>query len=244
MTTTRVLITGANGLIGRILRERLPHDFILHGLDREPGPDRSVLTADIAEPEQLEHAFRQLPALQGIVHLAADSRVDAPWASVLRNNIVGTRMVYEMARRFNVPQIVFASSNHVMGAREFRNELPTVPIGVTAPVAPDGDYGVSKVFGETVARYFADRYGIRSICLRIGSVLPDDRPFAQARWRRLWLSHRDLVQLIALSLRSNLEFGVFYGISANRDSPYDITETRRLLGYRPQDDAALLPASD
>lgn len=243
MSRPQVLVTGANGLIGRILFGRLANDFVLHGLDREPSPDRSVLLADIAEPEDLERVFRKLPALDHIIHLAADSRVDASWASVLRNNIVGTRVIYDMAQRFNVPQIVFASSNHVTGAYEFRTPPPAFPIGVHAPIAADGDYGLSKAFGETVARYFADRHGIRSICLRIGSVLPDDRPAAQARWRRLWLSHRDLVQLISLSLRSNLEFGIFYGISANRDSPYDIGDAFRDLGYRPEDDAELLTES-
>jgi hypothetical protein len=37
-----------------------------------------------------------------------------------------------------------------------------------------------------------------------------------------------------------LKYGVFWGISANQPSGVDISETRRMLGYHPQDDAIQL----
>lgn len=240
MAKRQVLITGARGLIGRILYQGLADDYALHGLDRIPDAVRRIIQADIAEYDELERLLRQLPAIDRIVHLAADPHVDAPWGSVLRNNIVGTRNVYQAALRLGVPQIVFASSNHVTGAYE-RVPMPRPPlIRSDDPIAPDSDYGVSKACGEAVARFYADVHGVRSICLRIGSVLPDDNPAQHARLRRLWLSHRDLVQLVRLCLRSDLRFGIFYGVSANRDPLCDLADARRLLGYEPQDDASRL----
>ena len=239
MAKQQVLITGASGLIGQILFPALAGEYVLHGLDRMPCTERRIIQADIAEYDHLERVLQQLPAIDRIVHLAADPHVDAPWESVLRNNIVGTRNVYETALRFSVPQIVFASSNHVTGAYE-RVPMPRPPlIHSDDPIAPDSDYGVSKACGEATARFYADVHGVRSICLRIGSVLSDDNPARHPRLRKLWLSHRDLVQLVTLSLRTDLRFGIFYGVSANRDALFDIADARRLLGYEPRDDASI-----
>ena len=243
MTKQRVLITGAGGLIGRILGDGLADEFELYGVDLEPCAERKVFRADVAELEELLQVLHRLPSIDRIVHLAADPRVDAPWDSVLRNNIVGTRNVYEAARQFGIPGLVFASSNHVTGANERRPPQRSTPLRSSDPIAPDSYYGVGKAFGEALARFFREVHGVRSICLRIGAVLPDDDPGRSVRLRKIWLSHRDLVQLVRLSLRAELAFGIFYGISDNRDALWDITEARRQLGYQPQDDASTRRAS-
>lgn len=238
MTKQRVFVTGASGLIGRILCDGLADEFELYGVDLEPRPQNRIFKADVAEFGQLEKALRELPSIDRIVHLAADPRVDAPWDSVLRNNVVGTRNVYEVARQFGIPHIVFASSNHVTGAYESIPPHRPPLIHSDDPIAPDSYYGVGKAFGEALARFFSEVHGVRSICLRIGWVVPDDDPTRHPRLRRIWLSHRDLVHLVRLSLRAKVRFGILYGISNNRDTLWDITDARRVLGYQPRDDAA------
>ena len=108
----RVLVTGMAGQIGGIIRRRLGDRYELSGIDRMGVEGVAVTVADIADIEAIRPAFEGIDA---VVHLGADPSPRASWDSVLRNNIVGTRNVYEAARLAGVKRIVFASSNHVVG---------------------------------------------------------------------------------------------------------------------------------
>ncbi|UZR28058.1 NAD-dependent epimerase/dehydratase family protein [Methylococcus mesophilus] len=244
MLPSRVLITGINGLIGGILHRELSDTYILFGLDREgPFSDR-IASVDIADAERLCDTFRRFAPLDAVIHLAGDSKVYADWEHCLSANIVGTRNVYEAARRTSVKRVVFASSNHVTGgyeqpAGESAGEALAPPPRITVrdPIRPDSDYGVSKAFGEALARFYCDRFGISSICLRIGSVLRDDDPTHEPRHLQTWLSHRDLIQLVERCLSADVEFGIYYGVSDNKDRFWSIVEATAELGYHPLDDA-------
>jgi len=247
MELPRLLITGINGLIGTILRKGLDSAFDIYGLDcAGPFSDR-IFEANIREYEQVTDVFRRIGPFEYLIHLAANPHADADWDSVLNDNIVGTRNVFEAAREFGVRRVVFASSNHVTGAYEgfdpdqhLHEEHEPRLITIEDPIRPDGYYGVSKAFGEALARYFCARWGTEFVCLRIGSVLHDDNPTVSKRFRKTWLSHRDLVQLVEKGLKSNLTFGIYYGVSNNKGAFWDISNARRELGYRPEDDASTL----
>jgi nucleoside-diphosphate-sugar epimerase len=178
-----------------------------------------------------------------IVHLAGDPRMDADWESVYRNNIGGTKNIYEAARLHGVKRIVFASSNHTTGAYEglppnlHTKNNPNL-ITVKDPIRPDGFYGVSKAAGEAIARMYYDLYGLESICLRIGSVLKDDDPRKNPRYASTWLSHKDLVQLVTKCLLSNVKFGIYYGVSNNKKRFWDISNAESEINYQPEDDAS------
>lgn len=241
----RLLITGINGLIGNILRKSLEQTHTLYGLDREGEFSEQVLSADISDYRQVARAVQQFRPLDSILHLAGNPKVDASWESVLSANIIGTRNIFEAARAFQVPQVVYASSNHVTGAYHgfepnlYKYTEPGPPmISPEDPIRPDSDYGLSKAFGEAVARYYFDRWGIRAICLRIGAVLKEDDPTKQSQNRRIWLSHRDLVQLVEKSLSAEVTFGIYYGISNNKDAFWDISNARADLGFSPVDDGS------
>src|SRR5687768_14407022 len=241
----RLLITGINGLIGSLLRDALQQTHTVYGLDREGEFSEQILSADISDYTQVAQAVRQFKPLDSIIHLAGNPKVDASWDSVLKANIIGTRNIFEAAREFQVPRLVYASSNHVTGAyHEFEpglnkyTQLGPPMISPQDPIRPDSDYGLSKAFGEAVARYYCDRWEIQAICLRIGAVLKDDDPTRESQNRRIWLSHRDLVQLVEKSLSSDVSFGIYYGISKNKDAFWDISNARADLGYAPVDDGA------
>lgn len=241
----RLLITGINGLIGNILRSALQKTHTVYGLDREGEFTDQVRSADISAYEQVAHVVQQCKPIDSIVHLAGNPKVDASWESVLKANIIGTRNIFEAAREFEVPQVVYASSNHVTGAYHgfepslYKYTEPGPPmISPEDPIRPDSDYGLSKAFGEAVARYYFDRWGVRTICLRIGAVLEDDDPTKQSQNRRIWLSHRDLVQLVEKSLSADVTFGIYYGISNNKDAFWDLSNARADLGYEPLDDGS------
>lgn len=241
----KLIIAGSEGTIGKILTEKLPDNYDVYGIDKDASQSDRKFRVDITDFEALQKVFEQLEPVSFLIHLAADPRVDAPWESVLQNNIIGTRNVYECARNAGVKRVVFASSNHVTGAYEgFPPTLHTKPhpklISPSDPIRPDSYYGTSKSVGETIARQFYELYGIHSICLRIGTVTREDDPTVDERMKKTWLSHRDLVHLIRQSLTSSTVFGVYYGVSNNDGKFWSIANARKELGYNPQDNAAML----
>jgi nucleoside-diphosphate-sugar epimerase len=228
----RVLITGAAGRIGSSLAHSLGDRYDLrlhyhHNVPAQP-PTSNVVIADVAKYEEIAPALNGIDA---VIHMAADPSTSATWESVRDRNIVGTYNVFESARLAGVRKIIFASTNHVMGMYDRDRQWP---IYASQPVRPDSLYGVSKAFGESLARHYVDRYGLSIICLRIGWFLEKPRDEI-GLW--MWLSPRDCSQVVWRSIESPLSFGVFYAISRNSRRHWDITETIERLGYQPEDDA-------
>lgn len=237
MESKRILITGAAGRIGAVLHSAFRGRYLLrlmyHNNVLPAGPDEEVVVGSISDLGFLEQA---VSGTNAIVHMAGDPSPRSLWESVLEANIKGTYCVYEAARRQGVKRIVFASTNHVTGFYE-KEGVYTTP---DMPERPDSYYGASKAFGEDLARYYVDAFGMEIFCLRIGSFQPDEavRNRKSDRILSTWLSHRDCVQLVQRCLEvEGLDYGIFYGISGNKRAYWDITNARQLLGYAPQDDA-------
>ena len=243
----KVLITGARGRIGKILISHLADSFDLWGLDRcTSDDDPHVVQADVSDLEQVQAAFERVAPLEYVIHLAGDSNDKTDWESALKNNIHGTWNVFKASHDTLVRRVVFASSNHVTGAYEgtpptLHRQTRRALIGVKDPVRPDGPYGISKVAGEAIARYYFDYHKLEAVCLRIGSVLQPDDPTQHDRHAATWLSHRDLVQLIRRALLATDRFsgfGIYYGVSNNSKRFWDIANAKDELGFEPQDNAA------
>jgi uronate dehydrogenase len=226
-----VLLTGAAGSIGTALRERLPAlGWQLRNLDRTAVPDGIV--ADITDPAALDAALGADPAPDAVVHFAGQP-TEAPWPVIRDANVDGLVQVFEAARRAGVRRVVYASSNHASGFTPVpAPDEPPLPADV-AP-RPDTLYGVSKVFGEALGRYYADRYGMQVACLRIGTFT--DRP-RDLRTLSTWLSPADCARLVDACLRApSLTFAIVWGISANTRRRWDLA-AGHALGYTPRDDA-------
>jgi uronate dehydrogenase len=221
-----VLITGAAGRIGTYLRRGLPPlGWRLRLLDIRPCGDASTVVADIRDSESLDRALR---GVRAVVHLAGIP-TEAPFDQIVEVNIEGTWRVFDAARRARVERIVYGGSNHAVGFTPRAELLP-----VDFALRPDTNYGVSKAFGETLARFYFDRHHMRVACLRIGSC--DDRP-KNRRMLSTWLSPGDAVRLVDACLRApNLDFAVVYGVSANTRGWWDL-EPGHALGFEPVDDA-------
>ncbi len=224
----RLLLTGAAGGLGRILRPRLKACCrVLRVSDiaaMEPaGPGEEVMLAPLQDAAAV-HAL--VAGVDAIVHLGGIS-VEGPFEPILQANIVGVWNLYEAARKHGTRRIVFASSNHVTGF--YRQDEVISPHD---PVRPDGHYGLSKAFGENVARFYFDRYGIETVCLRIGSSFPEPK---DRRMLATWLSYDDLERLVVASLTAPVVgHSVIYGMSDNITTWWDNSSAAH-LGYRPQD---------
>jgi nucleoside-diphosphate-sugar epimerase len=260
----RILITGAFGKVGTALLE-LPGELVLYDQQVDPSYKSQVHTAQglIQDRPLLEKAMR---GCRAVVHLAATPEVNATWENVLRNNILGTQRLLEVAREAGVERVIFASSSHVVGMVELENYPAIYEAGhgimVTKDAAhrPDSYYGVSKAFGEDLGRYVAEKEdGPRFYALRIGGVhaAPLDHPYSVAegevaaglcargdkayelivkRQKAIWLSRRDLFQLVWRCLEYDGPlFDIFYGVSNNDARWLDIEYAKKVLGYRPQD---------
>ena len=222
----RVLLTGAAGDVGGRLRKLLGPvypELRLSDLERpaDLGANEPFVQADLADLAQVEAA---VDGVEGIIHLGGFS-VEGPWETILRSNIIGCYNLFEAARRKGVARVVFASSNHAVGFYPRHRR-----IGTDVTVRPDGRYGVSKAFGEALGALYADKHGLRVLCLRIGNV--GDRP-ADRRRLSIWLKPEDLAQLVRIGLEHpDLRFEVFYGASGNERSWWDNARAHA-YGYRP-----------
>lgn len=225
----RILITGAEGEVGRVLRQGLCGKYHLRLLDRIPiaclAESEEFVKSDLSDLNVLQEAMVNV---DGIVHLAAVS-VEDSWEKILPSNIIGALNLFEAARRAGVKRIIFASSNHVVGFYR-RDQV----IGTDVTLRPDGRYGVSKAFGEALASLYADKYGLETFCIRIGNVA--ERPI-DIRRLAIWISPRDLVQLVEIGLEHpNIKFDVVYGMSGNDRAWWDNSRAEQ-LGYRPLDNS-------
>jgi nucleoside-diphosphate-sugar epimerase len=225
-------ITGGAGLIGTTMRPFLRERYRLRLIDIRPVADlqdsEEAVEADVSD---FAAAERALAGVDAVVHLAGNPSTSATWSDVRRSNIDGTFNVFEAARRTGAHKVVFASTNHVMGLYNVDRQWP---IDVDAAIRPDSLYGVSKAFGESLARYFADAFDMSMICIRIGWFTAG-QPNA-GELNALWISPRDMAQLVGLALETPRGFGIYNGTSNNSAGQWELRRTREELGYAPQDD--------
>jgi nucleoside-diphosphate-sugar epimerase len=255
----RVLLTGADGVIGVAVREYLGDRYELRSMTRKPVEFPSFV-GDISDLAAIRPAFDGIDA---VIHMAADSSITAPWESVLPSNLIGTYNVFEAARQAGVKAVVFASSNHAVGLYEIDGKPELYELDDPrvydehVEIRPDSLYGVSKAYGEALGRYYMEMHGLRVICLRIGAVRGDDNPYSPAntgsprpllepltpeqrrnRMRAMWMSRRDCAQLIQRAIEADdVPWAIVYGISNNPRQFYDLSNARELLGFEPQDSA-------
>ena len=250
MAKKKVLITGGAGTIGTVTRPPLLERFDLSVLDLKEVDGVESHVADISDLDAIKPAFE---GKEVVVHLGGDPSGQAPWDSVLQNNIIGLRNVFEASRLAGVSRIVFASTNHVVGFHPEKNESykalfegrfgdirQPMELMTTEQTRPCCLYGVSKGFGELMGSFYHDMYGISFIALRIGGVLWEEG------WERKWpsglamlLSHRDAAQLLERSIDAptSVGFAIVYGISDNTMKVHELDSAKELLGYEPQDNA-------
>jgi NAD+ dependent glucose-6-phosphate dehydrogenase len=251
MTDDPVLLTGAGGRVGRAILEGVgdAHEWRL--LDREPVrtdrlpdavADAERIVGDVTDEETVRAAVE---GVEAVVHLAGDPRPEAPWESVLTNNVDGTQTVFAAAAEAGVDRVAFASSNHAVGAYETPERTPDIyradddyRLDGTELPRPGNLYGVSKATGETLGRYYHDEHGLSVVCVRIGNLTEGHPPRDYERGQAMWLSHRDCAHLFDRCIRADYGFEVVYGVSDNARRYYSIERAREVLGYDPQDDSA------
>jgi nucleoside-diphosphate-sugar epimerase len=247
MTARRVLVTGLSGLIGSAFRKHGGDAYVLRALNRRAVPGVETHRADLGDLAAIQPAFKDIDT---VVHLAAAAGDQQAPEDIMRSNVVGAYHVFEAARAAGVRRVIFASSGATVSGWEREPPLSHLvagrypeagkitPLTHETPLRPSGLYGASKIWGEALARHYADAHGMSVICLRIGRVKAEDRP-TTTRDAAVWCSQRDIARMIQACIEApaSVRFDIFYVVSNLRHGYRDIEHARSVLGWTPVDSA-------
>jgi len=246
-----IVLTGAAGNLGSKLRAALVGRYALRLIDKETHGDPEVAPFDLSVwSEPWANLF---VGAQAVIHLAGNPRADAPWEDLLAPNIDALLNVFHASVRAGVRRVIVASSNHVMGG--YQNDCQ--PGQLTTDLSPrpgaryfahgaprdSAAYGATKLFAERVGRWYAERFALSVMAVRIGWVRPgenrlEELPADRGDWfRQMWLSNRDFCHLMECCLLADeaIHFEVVNGMSNNHGMPWDLEHTRQAVGYQPHD---------
>ncbi|WP_246776667.1 NAD(P)-dependent oxidoreductase [Microvirga sp. VF16] len=196
----KVIVTGGHGKLGRAcVQDLIDHGYDVLVFDSTPSPShlrRRSVQIDLSDFGQTLDAFLSLDSHPGqvdaVVHLAA---IPAPGrqsdARTYQNNTACSFNVFHAARRAGVKNIVFASSETVLGL-PFDTPPPYVPVDEEYEPRPETTYSLGKVMDKTLARHLCRQnpelkmYGLRfSNVMEIGdyAAFPDfDNDVRQRKW--------------------------------------------------------------
>jgi nucleoside-diphosphate-sugar epimerase len=227
----RVLITGANGYVGRQLAQGLAAEHELRLADVQAPDYARSIRLDVTDPAQAMAAMRDVDA---VVHLAVASGHEGDFEDVAFNqqrfdvNVKGTWNILEAARLAKVKRVVHTSSIMVTWGYS-RSEI----IAADAPPRPAGTYALTKAMAESICESFAREHGMSIVCLRIPKPIALDDPHWRTRpIRPQWLAFPDLIQAYRLALCAP---GIAYEVITvvGERGRWDLEKAKRVLGYRP-----------
>jgi nucleoside-diphosphate-sugar epimerase len=244
----KVLVTGASGLIGQLVINGLGSRYAFSGLSRRAVEAIPSTQASITDFEAVRRAC---DGVDMVLHLAAETQDYDDWDKVVATTMGGTLNIFRAAHEAGVKRVVFASAGSTMLGYQFDpasiyaqladNKLQQMPADAhmvlhTDPARPADFYSVGKLFGEQLGRLFSDKYGMSVLVIRVGAVLPEDKPTI-VRELPGYLSHRDLVSTIdkTLSAPMTLRYDIFHAVSDNSRRWRDIEHSRQALGWEPLD---------
>jgi UDP-glucose 4-epimerase len=243
----RVLVTGANGKVGRVTVGRLierGHTVRAVDLGRgvferpEPGAPEYI-QADLTDAG---HAYAVARDIDAVVHTAAiPEPTHNPPHVVFHNNLMATFNILEAAIRFSAHRFVNVSSETVPGFFfPERHFLPDyVPIDEDHPIRPQDPYALSKYFGELLMDAAVRRSDIRCISIRpswvqhegnyehnVGPQVRDPSLLSAGFWS--YIDVYDLADALCLAAESDLPgHEVFYIASPDNVAGRDFADLVR-----------------
>jgi nucleoside-diphosphate-sugar epimerase len=246
----RVLVTGGSGKAGRAcVRELLEHGYEVINVDAVP-PGEALcpfVEADLTDFGQVVEALSGVDSrhdrVDAVVHLAA---IPAPGRSTnavtFRNNILSTYNVFEAARKLEIRNLVWASSETVLGL-PFDEPPPYAPLDEEYPARPETAYSLSKFLGEEMAQQFC-RWDpeLKIIGLRFSNVMepadyarfPSFDTDPQSRKWNLWgyIDARDAAQAVRKAVEAPLK-GAEVFIIANADTVMTRPNAELMAAFYP-----------
>ena len=235
----RVLLLGATGRIGpNLIEEYLDnykeyYDLILGVHNKKHKTELKSVKVNLSDIKSLKRAMKGISV---VVNLAANSNVDAKFEDLIEPNLIGAYNVFEAARQAGCERVIFASSVHAINAYPHSHKV----LSKDEPMPLDF-YGASKAFGESLCSVFSHKYGLSCLAIRIGAYVSNDKKnkicYARKDYGHV-ISQRDFGELIHKSIIApkKVKYGILSGISNNKHKHMGLKFTKKLVGYKPQDD--------
>jgi nucleoside-diphosphate-sugar epimerase len=247
---THVVLTGGSGKLGRVcVADLVDHGYSVTNVDRARPPEEisQFVQADLTDMGQAMEVLHAVDDKYGtvdaVVHLGAVPAPGLqPGAELFRNNAISTYNVFAAARHFGVKNVVWASSETVLGL-PFDIPPPYVPVDEEYPPRPQSAYSLSKDLGEEMARQFCRWVpDMKIIGLRFSNVMlvseyaefPSfDADPARRKWN-LWgyIDARDGAQAVRKALEAQLT-GADIFIIASPDTVMSRPVTELVAEYYP-----------
>lgn len=246
----RIAVTGGSGKAGRAcVADLLAHGYDVVNIDSKPPaanlcPSLSVDLTDFGQTmDALASAGLGQAPFHAVAHFAA---IPAPRqfsdAVTFQNNMMSTYNVFEAARRLGIKNVVWASSETVLGL-PFDTPPPYVPVDEEYPGRPESAYSLSKLLGEEMAaQYCRWDPAMKIIGLRFSNVMdladyaafPDYEKDPQRRKWNLWgyIDARDAAQATRKAIEADLK-GAEVFIIANEDTVVSRTNDELLAQFFP-----------
>jgi uronate dehydrogenase len=227
----RILLTGAAGGLGKVLRDRIkPWADIVRLSDvadiGEAREGEEIVKCDLSDKAAV---LALMEGVDAVLHFGGIS-TEAPFEAIMQANILGVANLYEAVHKAGVKRVIFASSNHAIGY--YRT---TDTVDASMPTRPDSMYGISKCFGESMSRYYYDRFGVETVCIRIGSSFPEP---INKRMMTTYFSYDDLTEMLRCSLFApRVGHTIVMGQSDNASTWWDNRYASH-LGYKAKDSSA------
>ena len=245
MAKPKVLVTGANGLIGGLAIRGLADRYEFSGFSRHPVEGIPYTVGDIRDLDLVRSAIQ---GQDMVLHLAGTTHNDDDWDDHFFITAGGTINVLRAAAEAGVSRTVVMSTGSTMCGWEWDDSLPYGKLArgewdqvddwelldYRTPPRPDSPYGAAKLFGEAAARWFSDKTPMSCLVIRLGAVLKENQP-QLIRHFPGFLAQEDAVQMIdkCLSAPPEVRFGIFDAISENSKRWRDTSPAKEVLGWQP-----------
>lgn len=235
----KVLFLGATGRIGPgIIEEYLKgykrdYEIILGIHKKSESYGLKTVEVDLVNIKRLKKAMKGIDV---VINFAANADQNATFEETLKPNIIGAYNVFEAARQANVKRVIFASSIHAVKGYSHKHAVQS-----EEPPKPLNFYGASKAYGEALCYVFSQK-NLSCIGIRIGAYVSNDKQENVCYTRKDYghvISQRDLAQLIHKSILApkKLNYAILSGISNDKHKHLELSKTKKLVGYKPKDDA-------
>lgn len=226
----KVVITGSRGCLGTILQKGLGQFFDLYLADIKEKSGNRTFNIDVSK--QYKKLVKLFKHKEVVIHLAWNFFEDFPEETIDCQNKIMAENVYRAAVEAGVKRVIMASSVH---ANDYSHAKEVKNFSLSNPW-PDSPYGASKVYLETLGKYFARRHGLEVICVRFGGVNHEDKIIYEEdpNYNKVLLYKKDCVELIKLCIQTKKvprNFQVFTAVSNNKGRVHSFNN---FLGWRPK----------
>lgn len=261
-----VTVTGAYGRVGTALLDHQRGKFEYTPFDRRDHPRLNTLIGDVSDFKTLEDPFEKSHGVVHLAadpHVDANWESVLQNNIIGGYNCLEACRQCEVETIVLASTNHVVGMYEIEHSPELYETDYELTLDHRTPIRPDSFYGTSKVFLEALGRYYVENYDYPEhvYVLRIGSVrYPKyDHPYGDAergvengtwdreseeycqsvrRMKATWQSRRDAASLIECCLEDDsVTFDIFYGVSDNERSWFDIEHAREVIGYKPQDSA-------